>query len=397
MPSGKSQEWLNQLMILNNNYFSKEFLKVIINKFKLRRKMTASSEEPRCPFCYNHIDQPKELQERKMVQFPVGACGHCGTVYAYDATGHDMGSAFIEALLFACNNDSELAFSLSYGDDYSDAVIGNYDIVTHSIVPEKICNDRFVRGVLLFVKLVDQFREINGQKVKEKMKASLPISKEKLRSEKFSKELVRRYVSENRLEDLVALSLQDSRVIHELQRMLYTPDEEARWNIIYILGKVCERVGEIRPDIVSKLLGNLLQSSAYPGASAWGAIEAVGIIITTKPDLFGDFCMTLLPFITQTSLQKEVTWAVGTIAAVKPGIVRRATQAIRSFLGSSDPVLRGYAAWALGNLGVKDAAEDLKKLEMDEEKLSLFKDSHLEETTVSRLSKEAIEKLAKSK
>jgi hypothetical protein len=359
--------------------------------------MTASSEEPRCPFCYSKIDQPKELIERKMVQFPVGACGHCGVVYAYDATGHDMGSAFIEALLFACNNDADLAFSLSFGEDYSDAVIGNYDIVTHSIVPEKIYNDRFVRGVLIFVKLIDQFREVNGQKIKEKMKVSLPISKEKLRSEKFSKDLVRSYVSEHRLEDLIALALVDSRVIHELQRMLYTPDEETRWHIINILGKVCRKVGEVRPDLVSKLLGNLLQSSAYPGSAAWGAIEAVGTIIATNPDLFGDFCMTLLPFITQTSLQREVTWAVGTIAAVKPGIVKRAIQTIRSFLGSDDPVLRGYAAWALGNLGVKDAAEDLKKLRNDEGKLSLFRDSRLEETTVSCLSIKAIEKFGKPK
>ena len=63
----------------------------------------SSHEEPRCPFCYHIIEQPKELQSRKIVEFPLGVCGYCGVVYVYDTTGHNMGAAFIEALLFACN------------------------------------------------------------------------------------------------------------------------------------------------------------------------------------------------------------------------------------------------------------------------------------------------------
>lgn len=357
--------------------------------------MITSSEQPRCPFCYYKIDQPMELHERKLVEFPVGVCNHCGAVYAYDATGHDMGSAFIEALLFACNNDRDLAFSLSYGEDYSDAQIGNYDIVTHSIVPEKIYNERFVRGVLIFVKLVDDFKNITGQMVKEKAKLSLPISKEKLRSDKFSKDLVHRYVEEDKVDDLIALALEDTRVIHELKRMLYTPDETSRWQIIDIMGRVCKRVGEVRPDIVSKLLGNLLQSAAYPGAAAWGAVETVGAIIATNPDLFGDFCMTLIPFITQPNLQKEVTWAVGTIAASKPGLVKRAAKTIRSFLESDDPVLRGYAAWALGNLRDRDSVEQLRNLEADAELLTIFANGELRQVSVSQLAKEAIERIDK--
>ena len=355
--------------------------------------MTTSSEEPRCPFCYYKIDQPKELLERKMVQFPVGACSNCGAVYAYDATGHDMGSAFIEALVFACNNDSDLAFSLSWGEDYTDATIGNYDIITHSLVPQKIYNDRFVRGALIFVKLADEFRDITGQKVKEKIKLSLPISKEKMRSDRFSKEAVRRYVTEDKLDDLIALALEDTRVLHELQRMLYTPDEPFRWHNIDMLGKVCKKVGESRPDLVSKLLGNLLQSAAYPGAAAWGAIEAVGAIIATNPGLFGDFCMTLLPFITQPSSQREVTWAVGTIAEVNPGIVKRVVQTVRSFLESDDPVLRGYASWALGNLKDKDAVGLLNNLEKDEAVLNLFRNGELTQVTVGQLAKEAVGKI----
>jgi HEAT-like repeat protein len=359
--------------------------------------MEGLPEEARCPFCYHTIDQPKELPSRKIVEFPLGVCEHCGSVYAYDATGHNMGAAFIEASLFACNDDETLAFSLSYGDDYADAVVGNYDIVTHAITPEKIYNERYVRGALIFVKLAGQFKEATEEKVKKKSKTLLPIKKTNLRSENFSKELVRRCALENKRGELAALAEEDTRVLNELQRMLYTPDETLRWQIIDILGEVSKNVSEMRPDLVSKLLSNLLQRAASPGASAWGALEAAGAIISARPDLFGEFSATLLAFLHQKNVLKEVTWAIGRIAAVDPKLVKYAFKTLRSFLNEQDASLRGYAAWALGNLGYDDIIEKLRNLTSNDEKLLIFRNSQLEAITVGELSREAIEKLAKVK
>jgi hypothetical protein len=359
--------------------------------------MEVSPGEPRCPFCYHTIEQPKELPSRKIVEFPLGVCEHCGAVYVYDATGHNMGAAFIEALLFACNDDETMAFSLSYEDDYTDAVVGNYDIITHTITAEKIYNERYIRGALIFVKLAGQFKEATEEKVKKKSKTLLPINKTNLRSEKFSKEIVRRHASENKREELIALAEEDTRVLNELQRMLYTPDETLRWQIIEILGEVSKEVSETRPDLVSKLLSNLLQRAASPGASAWGALEAAGAIISERPDLFGEFSATLLAFLNQKNVLKEVTWAIGRIAAVDEKLVRYAFRTLRSFLDEQDAALRGCAAWALGNLGYDDVVEELKNLTSDDQKLLIFRNSELEETTVGELSKEAVEKLAKVK
>jgi hypothetical protein len=355
--------------------------------------MTVSPEEPRCPFCYCAIEQPRELPKRKVVEFPIGACTHCGAVFAYDVTGHNMGAAFIEALLFACNEDDYLAFSLSHGEDYTDAVVGNYDIYTHTIVPEKIYNDRYVRGALVFVKLFGQFREATGEKVKEKLRYTTPIAKTKLRSENFSKEKVRAYVSENNLQALFALAEEDSRVINELQRMLYTPDEKQRWRIIDLLGEVSKHVADKRPDLISKLINNLLQSAAYPGASAWGAIEAIGTIISTNPGLFGEFMRPLISFVAQENLRREVTWAVGRIAGADPHLAGLAFRVLSKFLDNPDPVLRGYAAWALGNMGFNDIIGTLKNLESDKNKLTIWRDGDLQEITVSRLAQEAIQKI----
>jgi hypothetical protein len=355
--------------------------------------MKTSFTELRCPFCNHAIEQPKELKERKFCEFPLGACEHCGAVYAFDATGHNQGAAFIEALLFACNNDDYLAFSLSAEEDFRDAVVEHYDVMTHRVAPEGHFDDRYIRGALIFVKLNKEFQEVTEHKVKERLRTALPVTKQKLRSENYSKEKVHRYALENNLEDLVALAGEDSRVLSELQRMLLTPDENLRWQVIDIIGAVSARVVEKQLKKINTFLYRLLYSANDSASSAWGALEASGAIIGANPDFFGEYCPTMLSFLQYKHLRKEVTWAIGRIATTKPELVKYAFRPLCSFLSDSDPFIRGYAAWALGNLGFSDAIDELKKLITDHQRLSLYRGGELQEVTVAQLATEAIEKL----
>jgi len=349
--------------------------------------------ELRCPFCGYAIEQGKELRERKPREFPLGVCENCGAVYAFDATGHNRGAAFVEALLFACNYDDYLAFSLSAGEDYLDAIVENYDPVTHGVISEGTLDDRAIRGVLIFVKLNREFQEVTEEKVKEKFKTAIPSSLPKLHSEKFSREKVRKYISENKFEEILTLSEEDARVIPELLRMLYTPDECLRWKIVEIFSDVCVKIGDKRPDVISKFLNRLLLSAADSASSAWGALEAVGSTISKKPDLFGEFNHALLSFLQYKNYRNEVTWSIGTIATTKPDLVKYAYRALSTFLTEPDPVLRGHAAWALGNLGFKDAIDELKKLQSDDLQIPIYREAELKKVTVAELAREAIEKL----
>jgi hypothetical protein len=350
--------------------------------------------EPRCPFCKFPIEHPQELRERKPREFPLNVCKNCKAVYAYDATGHNQGAAFLEALLFTCNYDDYLAFSLSAGEDYLDAIIENYDPFSHKIIPGGSFEDRKVRGVLIFVKLNHEIQKFTEDVTIEKINSSfVSVTPSKNRSEKFSREKVQTYVYENRLEALFSLAEEDTRVIPELIRMLYTPDERLRWKIIEVLSEVSSKVGEKRPDVVSKFLNRLLLSAADSASSAWGAIEAVGATISKKPDLFGEFSHALLSFLQYKNYRKQVTWAIGRIATIKPDLVKYAFRAISSFLSEPDSEIRGHAVWALGNLGFKDPLEELKKLQKDEHHFYLYREGELQEVTIAELAKEAIEKL----
>ena len=90
-------------------------------------------DKPICPFCGALIDRPKELATRMPSEMPVGRCT-CGAVYACDITGHNLGSALIEALVFACQGDWDLAWELLPEDDYLEKEVFNYDLETHLIV-----------------------------------------------------------------------------------------------------------------------------------------------------------------------------------------------------------------------------------------------------------------------
>ena len=353
--------------------------------------------EPRCPFCRHVFEQPRDLKERKLREFPLGFCEHCGAVYAYDATGYNRGAAFLEALLFACNYDDYVAFSLSAGEDFADAVIENYDPMTHKVIPGRTFDDRSIRGALIFVRLNPEYQAFAHEQIKEKLKEkSLPsvAPPKKLRSEKFSRETVQTYISENKPVELIALAEEDDRVIPELARMLYTPDEHLRWKIIEILSDASKKVAESRPDIISKLLNRLLRSAADSASSAWGALEATGSIISKEPELFGEFSQALLSFFQFRNYWKEVAWAVGKIATTKPKLVKYSHWALSSLLSDPDTSVRGHAVWALGNLGYNDVIDELKKLQTDDQLLFLYREGELKEVTVDQLATEAVEKLS---
>jgi hypothetical protein len=250
---------------------------------------------------------------------------------------------------------------------------------------------------LIFVRLNPEYQAFAHEQIKEKLKEkSLPSAAppKKLRSERFSREMVQTYISENKLEELIALVEEDDRVISELARMLYTPDEHLRWKIIEILGNASKKVAETRPDIISKLLNRFLRSAADSASSAWGALEATGAIISKEPDLFGEFSRALLSFFQFRNYWKEVAWAVGKIATTKPALVKYAYRALSSLLSDSDPSVRGHAVWALGNLGYNDVIDELKKLQTDDQRLFLYREGELKEVTVAHLATEAVEKLS---
>ncbi len=80
----------------------------------------------RCPFCRMPIAEAEEVNTPFGSTFTGGRCG-CGAVYVFDQSGHNLGDAYVDALIYACGGDAGRAWSLTPDEDYEVVELG-YDM-----------------------------------------------------------------------------------------------------------------------------------------------------------------------------------------------------------------------------------------------------------------------------
>lgn len=355
------------------------------------KELTRKAE---CPFCGLPIERPMDLKIRRYGDMPVGSCS-CGAVFACDATGHNLGSAFIEALVFGCNMDWDLAWSLLPGDDYTEKLVENYDLESHKIVPGGNYEGRRISGALYFVRLDRDIQEATRQGVQKKLEraratADPPRPAAGPDFKVFSKKEVEDLVAGNRVEPLVAAAGQDKRIIRDLKRLLYSGDDLIRNRTADILGQVSAVVAQRDPGTVSTLLQGLLNSVAAPGAASWGAIEAVGEIIAGSPGLFAGYIPLLYTFLGDRDHRPKVLRAIARIAEVRPDLVRGAAFRLMPFLRDPDPEARGYAAMLFGSLGMAEAKSELEALRDDAAEIKVYNTGTIEKISVGQLARESL-------
>lgn len=354
---------------------------------------------PECAFCGLYIEKPVEPANRRMGEMPVGSCT-CGAVYAYDVTGRNLGSAFIEALVFACDMDWDLAWSLFPGEDYLEQLVENYDGISHLIVPGGFHEGRKVPGALYFIRMNKDIQEVARPGVEKKLQKAVPLTASKTAApelpgvKKYSKAEILKLVEEYRLDELLVYAGQDKRILRDLQKMLYSADEQTRSRAAEALGKASAVVARNNPGAVSKLLQILLNAVSDTAASTWGAIDAIGEIIAGSPDLFGGYIPSLFQFLEEETARPRILRAIGRTAEKRPDLARKGLFRYLPYLNDTNPETRGYAAWLMGCLGASEAKADLEQLTNDSSKIRIYKNGEFNNTTVGRLASEALSKIS---
>lgn len=356
------------------------------------------AKKPACPFCGLPVERPKELQTRRLGEMPVGSCS-CGAVYACDVTGHNLGSAFIEALVFGCNMDWDLAWNLFPGEDYLEQLVENYDFESHLIVPVGSFEGRRISGALYFVRLVQDIQEVTEQGVQKQLDRATPVSPEpsagRASEKEFTKKEIEELVKTYQIGPLLSIAGRDKRIIRDLQRLLYSSDELLRLRTAEILGKVSAVIAKKDPGAVSNILQKLFSSLTNPGGSTWGAIDTIGETIGSSPDLFIGYIPMLYQFLGDDTLRPKILRAIGRTAEARPDLIRNTTFRLIPFLSDSDPGTRGYAAWIFGFLGAPEARNDLERIRDDHHTIELYQNGNIERKSVGQIASEALEKLSK--
>ncbi|MEW6184016.1 MAG: DVU0298 family protein [Bacillota bacterium] len=343
----------------------------------------------KCPFCGAAIERPKEVETGASGQMPIGCCQDCGAVYAYDATGHNLGAAFVEALVFASNSDWDLAWSLLPEEDYQQKVVEKYDIETQCIVPGGVHEGRRVAGALYFVRLQEDVQEVTREGLQEKLERAAAVFsgpvEEEYEEKHYSKKDVEDMVRAYQIKPILQAARHDKKIVRHLQRLLCTNDELLRFRAIDILGKASVAAAATDPATVVALLQGLFYPFTYSNASNWGAIEAIGEIIASIPTLFAGYIGRVVQFLDDEQLRPRALWALGRIAQVRPDLLRKTTSRVLPFVNSADPETRGYAVWFLANMRTPEARQSLMEVQGGSEEISIYEEGIITKTTVGEL------------
>ena len=361
---------------------------------------------PWCPFCGQKVGKPSHAPVRKMTEFPVGRC-QCGAVYSCDATGHNVGSAIVETLVYACNDNADFAWELMPEDDYLTGRIENYDERLNQVVATKNADGRAVCGVLYFVRLhtdiTDIARRIKEKKgetagkmlrtaVEERSSVIEPAPHEKRVRKKANKKLIKELVDKEDIDALVAYCFDDKKTLRLMQRLLYAPLESTRWRVAWIIGQVTARTSTREPGPVSELLHRMFEACSDSAAMPWGMIETIGYVISLRTDIFGAFTRHLLNYIGDSSMQNQTLWALSEIAGTRPDLIRDTPfYNLFHFLQHPEAQVRGQVARLMGRIKATEATIQLMELGTDQEEFWYCNNGTLVSSTVAEAAGTALQ------
>ena len=363
------------------------------------RYRKSPGKKPMCPFCGLDIERPQELETKRLGEMPVGSCA-CGAVYAYDVTGHNLGPAFSEALVFACDMDWDLAWGLLPEEDYLEKLVENYDLESHLIVPEGNLDGRRVAGALYFIRPHFDIQEVTAEGVQKRIKRASPVDKANRSpvkwhtgKRKYTRVELNKIVDQFQVKKAQEIAEEDKRIIRDLQRLLYSDDELLRLKSVDILGKASAVIVRKDPAPVTKLLQGLFSSFEFTASSSWGAVDAIGAIIANVPDIFAGYVPTLYQFLSEKTLRASALRAIVNIAGTRPEYVQKTAQYFIPYLKDSDPYVRGYTVWLLGLLGAAGVKNDLEAVKDDHTKIKLYEAGRTFEKSIGQLAEEALERI----
>jgi hypothetical protein len=187
---------------------------------------------------------------------------------------------------------------------------------------------------------------------------------------------------------LVDEAIKDHGKIRKIVSLLYDEDLTRRFTAAKALGALAHR----EPALLEQRWMRIFK--AFDDTmSCWGAAEALGEIARNLPQQRRKIMLFLKNFRRDDCSCLGYIWGMCRICQIDGNEIQNFAPELVEFSHSLNICIRGQALWALGELGIQDAAGSIKNFLSDEGETWFYENEAVCRGTISEIAEEALGKL----
>lgn len=193
---------------------------------------------------------------------------------------------------------------------------------------------------------------------------------------------------------LSKLALADRKVVSSLISLTYDKDKALSWRAMEAIGLITKDLSESDPGAVRNIANRLLwMMRDESGGIPWSAPEILGEIVKNNPRLCSDIALIITSFHDEKMFTSGVLRALGRMGKINVETVDYAVPILRSYLTSADNTLRGYAAWALGEMGASESSGELENMKHDPGHVKFYEEGEIKDRNIGEIAEAALAKI----
>lgn len=209
-----------------------------------------------------------------------------------------------------------------------------------------------------------------------------------------AKKEIKMLLRESKFNELNTLFPDKRKLTTLLISTTYDKDDVVAWKAIEAIGLIAAKMSAHNPQFVRDLVNRLTwMIRDESGGIGWSSPEIIAEIVRNTPELCSDIPTIVASFHDERPLTPGVMLAIGRIGNIHSFFYDFAAPIVSSYLDDPEPAVRGYAAYAAGELDMADGAERLEKLRNDTSEVRFYEAGALKNKTVGSLADTALAKL----
>jgi len=211
------------------------------------------------------------------------------------------------------------------------------------------------------------------------------------------KKHVERLLLERTHDQLIRLSEIDMRYWKEVRFRLYDLNDNIRWAAVETVAGLMQRWWESgKKEKVRNYIRTLFWSlNDESGGIGWSSPQTVAEIIMHIPELADPYASMLIAHtFDEPPLVKGALWAIGRMGNIAFDSVNFFREKILHVFQEDDGETLGLAAWAMGEVGMKEALPHLRLLQKNDHDVHIYIHGEFVQKTVGAWASDAIKKIS---